>query len=413
MKKAEEQRQALLAKTIDAVAVHGLGQFSLRRLASAAGSSTTAIFQNFSGKAELLEHAMGLAIARDAAFHEEVLKEAAGFLTTHISFADFLARYVMMRPALAHARFASEMLIALDDYSQCHGLLQQWHALRTAFWEKILEKLDARPGFAKVVSQFVLMEECYAYALDGELTYGMLLAETCRALSEVSFHAGSVGTVQSHVSLNLDTQPLSMRESDYQDDAPVKEQLLEEALRIIEQSGLDALNQRRIAENLGVSTSAIAYHFKDMKNFRNRAIWRALVNGIPSQLDPERPAIEQPRNIYQWLETLDDMLEPGTNERPPGFYIGFARLTGQVCLLSHHDRSLVPLISYLRALEGWGTYHVSRNITSLADLARRDHAAAIGMWIKSEALLRRVNLVMSGTGIDRLEFATSHILPKS
>jgi AcrR family transcriptional regulator len=265
---------------------------------------------------------------------------------------------------------------------------------------------------AEVVSQFVLMEEYYAYALQGECTYGMLLAETCRAISEAAFHGGASALAQSHVSLSLATQPLSMREANDPADSLIQEQLLDEALRIIESSGLEALNQRRLAKNVGVSTSAIAYYFKDMKSFRNRAIWRALVNGIPSQFDPERPAAEQPHDLAQWLETLDALLEPRSGARPVGFYSGFARLTGQACLLSRHDQSLVPLIAYLRALEGWGTYLVSRNIEPLAELIRREHAAAFGMWIKSEALMRRVDLAMPGTGIERLEFAASHIFPE-
>lgn len=155
------------------------------------------------------------------AFHETLLNQAAGFLSTHLSFADSLARYIMQRPVLAHARFTSEMLIGLDDYPHCHGLLQQWHSLRTNFWTQVLATLDARAGLAKVVAQFVLMEEYYAYALPGDCTYGMLLAETCRAVSEAGFHGGSAGVAQSHVSLKLATQPLSMRETDTPDDAPI------------------------------------------------------------------------------------------------------------------------------------------------------------------------------------------------
>jgi len=413
MKKAEERRKALLTMTIEAVASHGLGKFSLRHLARATGLSTTAIFQNYTGKAELLEHALAFAIARDKVFHEDLLAQAAGVVTTHISFADFLARYIMMRPALADARFISEIMIGLDNDMHCHGLLQQWHAHKMEFWTQILAKLDSQRGLAPVIFQFVLMEEYYAYALNGEFTYGMLLAETCRALSEEAFHGASAGSAQSHVSLSLATQPLAVRDPDNPISSPVREQLLDVALRIIENSGLEALSQRHLARNAGVSASAIAYYFNDMKSFKTQAIWRALVNGIPSQLDPDHSGVDQPRDISEWLKTLDAMLEPGTEHYPAGFYIGFARLTAQACLLSRHDPSLVALVSYLRALEGWGTYHVSRSIAPLAQLVRREHAAAFGMWIKSEALMRRVNLALPGTGFERLNFAASQIFPES
>jgi AcrR family transcriptional regulator len=412
MKKAADQRQALLALTIEAVGQRGLGEFSLRHLASAAGLSTTAIFQNFSGKAQLLESALELAIAQDREFHQNLRNLVAALLSTHIGFADFLARYVLMRAALPQARFASEILIALDDYPGCHDLALRWHAERTAFWTALLDQLDARPGLARVVADYSLMEEFYAYSLRGESTYPLLLAETCRALSDCAFHDGAAGPVHSHVSLKLDTQPLSIRESDDSSDAPIKEQLLEQALRIIEESGLEALNQRRLARSAGVSSSAVAYYFKDMKSFRNRAIWRALVSGIPSQLNPERFPVEQPRDLRQWLETLEDLLVLGEAGRPAGFYIGFTRLTGQACLLSRHDPSLLPLIAYLRELEGWGTYRVSRNIPALASLIGRDHAAAFGMWIKAEALLRRAGLTVPTAGMERLEFAAGQIFPE-
>jgi AcrR family transcriptional regulator len=318
----------------------------------------------------------------------------------------------MMRPALAHARFASEIMIGLDDDTYCHSLLRQWHSHRIEFWTHLVAKLDAQPGLAEVAFQFVLMEEYYAYALHGECTYGMLLAETCRAISEEAFHGKSTISAHSHVSLRLAAQPMSMRDSENSANSPMREQLLDEALRIMDVSGLEALSQRHLAKSAGVSASAIAYHFKDMKSFRTQAIWRALVNGIPSQLDPERSGVDQPSNISEWLKTLDAMLEPGTDDCPPGFYIGFARLTGQACLLSRHETSLVALVSYLRALEGWGTYHVSRSIAPLAELIRREHAAAFGMWIKSEALLRRLNLALPGTGFERLRFAASQIFPE-
>lgn len=415
MKKAEEQRQALLAMTIEAAAQRGLGEFSLRHLASTAGSSTTAIFQNFSGKAELLENAVELAIARDRAFHDALLERAAGLLSTHIGFADFLTHYVMQRPALAQARFLSEMLLALDDYPQCREQLHQWNMLRTAFWTEVLAKLDVRAGMASIVAQFVVMEEFYAYALEKDCVYGMLLSETCRAVCEADFHGGSFVPAQSHVSLRLGTEPLSLRESDEPDDpddASVREKLIDEALRIIDHSGLQALSQRRIAKHAGVSASAITYYFKDMKTFKTRAIWRALMVGVPGSLDPEKPQTEQPQDLSNWLQTLSSMLEPGLNGGAPGFYIGAARLTAQACLQSRHDEALVPLIAYLRELDGWGTYRVSRRIAPLAPLIRRDHAAAFGVWIKAEAILLRVDLAKPGTKVGRLELAARHIFPE-
>lgn len=412
MAKADEQRQALLATTIEVAAQRGLGEFSLRHLATAAGASTTLIFQNFNGKADLLVNAVRLAAARDRVFHEGLLAKAVGLLNTHISFADFLAHYVMLRPSSADARFLSEMLVALDDYPECHEQIKEWISFRTGFWTAVLGRLDAREGLADVVAHFVMMEEFYAYALHGEIVYGLLLSETCRAVCEADFHGGASVAAQSGISLALGTEPLSLRETESPEEATVREQLLAEALRIIEHSGLEALNQRRIAKDAGVSASAITYHFKDMKSFRTRAVWRALVQDLPTQLDPEGPESKNTQDISHWLEALAAMLEQGSPTTPPGFYVGFSRLTAQACLLSRSDDSLVPLISYLRELEGWGTYRVSRTVEPLAALIRREHAAAFGMWIKAQAILLRVGVAKAGARLEHLELAARHIFPE-
>ncbi|QIG54714.1 TetR/AcrR family transcriptional regulator [Altererythrobacter sp. BO-6] len=146
-------------------------------------------------------------------------------------------------------------------------------------------------------------------------------------------------------------------------DSPIATHLLKEAARIISQSGIESLKQRGFAKAAGTSPSVIAYHFEDMENFRTQAIWHALVNGIPSQFDMDIPASPPPASLAEWLKTLNGLLKPGTDEQPAGFYIGFARLTGQTCLLATRDPSLRPLVRYLRELEGWGFSGLKANST--------------------------------------------------
>lgn len=410
MKKAEEQQHALLGWTIDAASDQGLDEFSLRHVAGLGGISTTIIFQHFRGRAELLEGALALAIQRDRAFHQQLLANSAKLLTTHLGLADFLASYVRIRALLPHARLASEMLLKLGENPQCHELIAGWHQMRTDFWIDLLGGLACRPAVAQIISQCVLMEEFYACALHRDMDYALLLAETCRALSLAAFQLKAGDVPQTRVSLTIAAHPLSMREPSG-NGSSIPEQLLKEGLRTVVASGLKALNQRTIARELGVSTSTISYHFKDMKEFRKKVIWRALVNDIPGPLDPDAPVSERPKELAEWLARLDAMLQPGSDIYPAGFYIGFSRMTAETCLLSRHDTSLIPLIAYLRALEGWGTYHVSRNIEPLANLIGRDHAAAFGLWIKAEALLRRTDLAGESPGKDRLDFAARMIFP--
>jgi hypothetical protein len=76
---------------------------------------------------------------------------------------------------------------------------------------------------------------------------------------------------------------------------------------------------------------------------------------------------------------------PGSN---PGFYVGFSRLTGQAALLAAHQPGLMPLIWYLRELEGLGTYRLRpviwpdspHEITPI-------QTAAFGLWVKGEAVI--------------------------
>jgi AcrR family transcriptional regulator len=412
MKKEHQQRQNLLELAITEVSRGGMRELSLRRLASVAGTSTTVIFQHFNGKGDLIRSALEVAILREKSFHDDLLTQASIYVKGFAGFADFLANYIVLRPSMDAARFTSELLINLDDYPECHGLISGWHEDRRDFWNRVLLGTPSNPEFSDIVAQYVVMEEYYAFALQGDFAFGMLLAETARAISDCAFHGGVARSEQSCTSAGLNVQPMSVGETGEAGHASIKEQLLAEAKRVIDQHGLDALNQRRITRSVGVSGSAISYYFGDMKTFRNRAIWRALINNVPSQLDPHSPLPDAPATMAQWLRALDEMLQPATPESPSGFYIGFARLTAQACLLSRQDPSLGPLISHLRALEGWGTYRVSRSVPALSPLIRREHAAAYGAWIKAEALLRCMKLALPGPGTDHLKSAAKQIFPQ-
>ncbi len=412
MKKEHQQRQKLLELAITEVSRGGMRELSLRRLASVAGTSTTVIFQHFNGKGDLIRSALETAIQREKSFHDGLLEQGSIYVKGFAGFTDFLINYIFLRPSMDAARFTSELLINLDDYPECHSLISGWHEDRRDFWNRVLLGTPSNPAFSDIVAQYVVMEEYYAFALQGDFAFGMLLAETARAISDCAFHGGVALSEQSCTSAGPNVQPMSVGETDEAGHASIKEQLLAEAKRVIDQHGLDALNQRRITRNVGVSGSAISYYFGDMKTFRNRAIWRALMHNIPDPLNPQNPVGGQPRTMAQWLRTLDAMLQPATEDKPSGFYIGVARMTAQTCMLSRHDRALVPLISHLRAIEGWSTYRVSKTVPALAHLVRREHAAAYAIWIKAEALLRCMELALPGPGSDHLASAARQIFPQ-
>lgn len=406
------QRENLLELTMEMSAEYGLDEISLRDIAARAGASTTAIFQNFKGKAELIAGAVDLAIERDKAFHDELRERVFSLVAGHLACADFIASYVELRALSPHARLLAEVLVKLRDHPDCYDALARWHAGRLVFWEEFLSGRDIVSEFAPVVCEYVVMEELYAHSLSTQAQYRLLLLESCRALCDAVFHHGASANLPGNVSNVLDLAPMSIRGPNQSDTRLAKpEKLLDAAVAIINRQGISGLNQRASAGKVGVSPSMIAYHFKDMRSFTTMAIWRALVQGIPSLFDPQTQTPHFPSSFGLWLEMLDELLMVPGESHDPGFYISFSRLAAEASLLARRTPELLPLISYLRGLEGWGTYRVSQSMEPLATLIGRDHASAFGIWIKSEALLRNAGLVDTEHSLDRLTNAAGIIFP--
>jgi AcrR family transcriptional regulator len=411
MTSPRSQREALLELTIDAAATRGLDGVSLRAIASDAGSSTTAIFQHYSGKAELIAYAVRAAIDRDEAFHRDMRQQAGALVQGHLGFADFIVSYVEFRAVNAPARFLAEVLVTAPEYPECLQDLVRWHDGRRKFWAELVDAQGIASNFADIVADYVLMEEYYAFALVGQVQYRLLLQETARALCDAVFHDGQSSIMNGRVSLALGVTPYSARAPSTDGGHAVAGKLLDAAVHIINRAGIGAINQRAIAKAADVSTAMISYHFKDMRNFTTQAIWHALVQDIPVQLDPDQENQGLPSNLADWLANLDVLLQSRAPRRDEGFYVSFSRLTGEASLMAGRNPALLPVIQYLRGLEGWGTYRVGRAIEPLAQLIGRDHAAAFGVWIKAEAILRGAGLVGYEEGTDRLTRAAGLILP--
>ena len=408
----QTQREKLLDLTIAAVAKQGLDGTSLRAIAADAGASTTAIFQNYSGKSELISDALRAAIDRDTVFHDDLRSQIFGLVRSHLGFADLVATYIELRATSDHARFLTEIFVSAQDYAHCLAALRDWHHKRQQFWADLIAAQNLPAQSAGIIGDYVLMEEFYAHALSGQVQYRLLLRETARALCQSAFTGGLPDLAESSVSLALGVTPLSVRGPAVGNDHAVARHLLDAAVEIINQAGVSGINQRAIARAVGVSTSIITYHFNDMKTFVTQAIWQALVQGIPVQLNPEHENEQQPSDLQEWLGILDQLLQPRQADRPAGYYVGFSRLTGEACLMAKRNPALLPLIVYLRGLEGWGTYRVSQAIPSLANRIGRDQAAAFGVWIKAEAMLRSTGLHEdSSNGVARLNTAADYIFP--
>ncbi|WP_285020208.1 hypothetical protein [Novosphingobium sp. fls2-241-R2A-195] len=110
------------------------------------------------------------------------------------------------------------------------------------------------------------------------------------------------------------------------------------------------------------SLSMIAYHFGDTESFVNEAVWRALVQGIPIEVDPNRADGLPLSAIDDWTELLARLIRPRQERELPGFYVGVARLIGQAALFARRRKDLLPVILHLRKIEGTGTFRASQTI---------------------------------------------------
>ncbi|MGQ2942479.1 MAG: TetR/AcrR family transcriptional regulator [Blastomonas fulva] len=390
---------ALLDQTIAMLAKMGLENLSLRTIAARADCTTAVIFQQYKGKAGLLSAAIDRALEQDTQAHAALLGQISGLIGSREALADFIASYVSIRACQDVPRFWSEILFKSQQLPEARLQLQQWFAMRTRFWQDVLETVTAEAALGDMIAAYSIMEEIYAYPLLGDAQYRLLLHETARALIETAFGPAHVHARSLGISEKLDKTPWPAN-PELTDNADMREQLLTHAIRAIVENGIGTINQRSLSQKAGVSSSMIAYHFKDMKSFVNEAIWRALVQGIPPVLDPGRAAM--PTTMQQWFEALETYVRPRIGETAAGFYTVFARITGQACLLADSRPSLMALVHHLRALEGWGTHRVVLSIHPQNTIIAREHAAAFGMWIKAEAVLREAGLrppIASGSAI--------------
>lgn len=410
MKRSTAMRKTLTELAMRTAAQSGLEKVSLRNIARLAGCSTAAIFQNFEGKAELLLAATELAAQRDIDLHNRLLAGVDGLITCHLAFSDFLSSYIELRVTLPQARFLSDVLIKLCSDDRYRAILQDWHHSRKAFWKDVLAGYDFAEPFGAIVAEYCLMEEIYGYSLHDQPRFQLLQRETGRALADACFHSGAASGLSNRLIQMLQWRSYEKRREFSNDRPAMPDQMLDHAVEILKRDGIGALNQRNLAQRAGVSSSMIAYHFNDMKTFTNEAIWRALVTGIPGEFDPET-IVKLPKTVPDWVEFLHATLLTPPSETQVGFYVRFSRMAAEAGILACSEPALVPLMSYLREIDGWGTYRLSRNIPLLADNTHHEHAAAFAVWIKAEALLHHSGLVDPAQGRDRIENAMTLIFP--
>jgi AcrR family transcriptional regulator len=166
--------------------------------------------------------------------------------------------------------------------------------------------------------------------------------------------------------------------------------LLDIAADMIMEGGVGAITNRSVTQHAKASTSTILYHFGDMRTFLAQAVWHSVFREIPPYLDGRRPLEqERPADLGAWSRLMAQTLKLATPASPgeAGFYVKYARLIAQICVLARRDAAFQDLALLLRGPEGGGTYARREAVWPPQFVLTRQSAAHFAIWIKGRALL--------------------------
>lgn len=376
---AEVARQ-LLAATRQLGAEQGIENIALRTVSAAVGRSTTAVFQHFGSKEVLVTASMEDAFARDTAFHEQMLASLRDMPAEPAMLGATVAFYVVRRSGEEAAQLWLEALYKSRQFPALRPLLTRWDAMRHAFWRDLLG--SERQRLAGLIATYTAAEEAYAAALTQEPAYQLVLQETTARLFARHPAEASRGAAGAW----LETMLPPIVPADREKLGEAEKRLLAQATRVIAHRGAADLNLRRVAADADTSPSQIVYHFGDFAALRRQAIVDVLLSSIPDMLNPQQP-ITPPTPPAEWTDPLCEAVRPAGPGQSAGFYVNYARVLGQACLLAKRDPVLRSLTLQLRAIEGAGIIRLSQAAWPDALRLERDGATAFAIWIKGHAIV--------------------------
>jgi len=389
MNKKDVLIEQLAVSSLNLVCDQGLDNFSIRNVAEAANCSVTPVTKRFKTKADLLHAAQSEAYGADLQFHEAFAEQVDGMPFSFENLTEMVVSYVEQRAQFRVARFWSELLVKSSLGLSSKDVLAHWYRMRVNFWQNQLqaEKRKLHQWLAEFIAIYTMMEEFYAYELYPSIHYRFLLKEGVRSMLAKSFGIENRDSVSGAICFWLNKGQVALSEFDRQDTSDLAEKLLDLASEEIRKKGVGSLSQRTLAKKAGASSAMIGYHFGNMANFTNQAIWHVLMREIPASLDPkENPQVKQ-KNNAEWLHALKRLISIESEAGRAGFYTQYARTTGQACLLSARQHALHPLIEHLRRIDGWGTYRSGKSVWPETMAVARGTAMAFGVWIKGLAII--------------------------
>jgi AcrR family transcriptional regulator len=380
-------RERLVKSGLEAIASNGLEHMSLRTVASAAGSTTAGIVHHFGDKAGFLEALMEAGLMAERDWHAGIAVRIEGAEFGHLDFVEWVAWYVGQRAGSTMALFWSELLFKSRFAPGSQAAIAKWHDLRIRFWETILAANGRRRDFASYLVTYLCMEEVCAHGLTGDVYYELFKRESLRTLTARLFGYASASERSLSEWSDRRLPRYAMHAVNNGDTLP--QRLIDLGAQEILDHGIRSLNQRALTKKAGVSASMIIYHFGSMAALENQAIWRAMAIGVPDATNPEADPANT-STLSKWAAIMSDTILPAGDTRKAGFYCGYARMTGEVALLSRRKPELRPLIEHLRTMEGWASFGASQTIwKGVVDLTR-NQATAFAIWVKGQAIMNEV-----------------------
>ena len=375
-----------MAAAMAIIADHGVAALSIRDLAQAIGKSTTVIVNLFQTKAGLLAATAEAAMEMDAAFHARFLAQTDGAPLNRQTLRVLAMGYIIGRAA-PEARFVrvwEEFLTDREAVMAAGPQLRAWAQLRERAWAELLARAPTFSRLAPVLEPYLTMEALYASALAGRADYQLLLGEALDGLMARGLDAPPPKTpVIEWIEAGLvPPQPPGLEAGS------MKLRLLDIAANLIMEGGVGAVTNRSVTQLAKASTSTILYHFGDMRGFVAEAIWHSVFREIPPYLDWRRPLdLQRPAGLDDWARLMATTLQPVSSSGQAGFYVKYARLIAQICLLARRDPAFQDLAALLRGPEGGGTYARREAIWPPQFVLTRMSAAHFAIWIKGRALL--------------------------
>ncbi|EZP79306.1 TetR family transcriptional regulator [Novosphingobium resinovorum] len=380
--------ERLVSCGLEVIASNGLEHMSLRAVGSAAGSTTAGIVHHFGDKAGFVRALMEAGFQAERDWHAGMAQRIEGAELGHLDFAEWVAWYVDQRAGSTMGLFWSELLFKSRFAPRSQEAIARWHELRIRFWETVLAANGRRRDFAPYLVSYLCMEEVCAHALAGDIYYELFKRESLRTVTAVLFGHRSAADRSLSEWSDRRLPRYAMHAVIEGDTLPGR--LIELAAKEVLEHGIRSLNQRVLAKKAGVSASMIIYHFGSMAAFENQAIWRAMAIGVPDATNPEADPANT-STLDKWAAMVGQTILPAKDERKAGFYCGYARMTGEVALLSRRKPELLPLIEHLRTLEGWASFGASQTIWKGVVNLTRNQAAAFAIWVKGQAIVNEIH----------------------